>query len=656
MDNTPSMTYNLIFRDYIGGKDYPIVLTSEGDAVAASMEVADKLNGYGLYSLIVTDEKVGKHFRLYAELEDAKEARIMLVDSNTDELRAQEVCEYSSQFQAGFWFYKNAETDTVRIALEDGSGIYVSAPYMLEFCKEENMRSVYEQELIGMAQFVYERQPLLLTSVFQKSPLSVFIDKNSRIQHSIDTRLALIDRSLMVYRKQFNQIARSLKFKLREHQHIDRIDKLTKLSPEILTFIARNPQYLVEVKKKKGIHYNGKVYLPEKTMVSKNVEDYGTYENCYILSFLKMLGCECERMKLHLDLAQRNAKKRMDRARLKSQREDFESLYEKYKREAQLAKRLDKNAKRLFLMYDTAFKIKDKKHIKANVSKPNMTAVFRQLPEYNVYYNEVFVPWFEYGIHILDACMDDVYDTFTTAVSNPSTTYELYIVSSWIDYFIENGYQYDERRAQYAGVHEKESRYSDNAYQFTFTKSVGETVESVALYYSPSVYLPKHEKNQERYVTHEYNVDDCLYRRTKHSVVSREDNETNGEGAHYEPDFIIKYERDDIVRYVMADAKHKDYKTVVDEDIPELLYKYIESIKPLKLPGKDIKVAGLCAIYHSHSYENEDMLDAVDYFEYNQELDDEPFTKLMYMNALDEECNWHEIFERMLLSAKNYGI
>lgn len=655
MDSTLKSTYSLILYDYTESKKHELKFARQDAEELPQGEPDEILNGYGLYSIIETAEFTVKRFKLFAESVDDTGDRIQLIDSSED--KVDNSSEYFSNYQNGFWFYHNSEQDNLRIVMETEGCRYESAPICLKFYEKDEERKAGELELIDMVQYVYAEQPLLLLSVFQKSPLSVYIGEDSRIRNSIDAKLALIERCVQLYNRQYSAIVRSLKFKLKSHEYIDRIDKLTGLNADTLSFIARNPQYLVEIKKKKGIRYNGKVYLPEKTIVSKNVVDYGTYENCYILSFLKMLMSECEKLKIHLNLAQRDALKRQNKADLKSQKDDFNTLVQKYQRQAQLAQRHETNVKHLFAMYKTAFKIEDMKHITADIGKPRVTAIFKQIPEYNIFYKEAFVPWFEYGINIFDEMISDVCDTFTTAVSNPSTTYELYIVCMWINFFINHGYTFDSRKAKFAGIHEKESRYSDNAYEFVFSKPAEEALdeqEEITLYYSPSVYLPVYDKKLNEVKLDENNVDEFLYRNTRNSIVSREDKETNGKGAHYEPDFILRYQNGNELRYMLADAKHKDFEAVRKEDMPKLLYKYIDSIKVLKKHDIDAKVAGLCAVYNKHSYDEEELLDTTDYFEFNQYPEEEPFAKMLYMNIDDSECGWENIFTQMLSFIKQF--
>lgn len=672
MDSENQNMLNLILHDYSTPGDYHFTLTPFSESMVCEQEnvstaVSEEyLNGYGLYSIFVDPQLEHQQFKIYVEKTDvAGDNRIVVVNS-ADESRSsyrKNNLEYFSEYQSGFLFYRGMDGHTIRIVLETGGCCYASAPVKLSYQQEDReSRKSDEQELVDMVQQIYAEQPLLLLSVFQKSPLCVYIGEDSRIRESIDTELALMERCIQVYHKQYSAIRRSLKFKLQSHSYMDRLDKLTGLTADTMSYIAQNPQYLVEVKRKKGIRYNGNVYLPEKTIVTKNVVDYGTYENCYILSFLKMLIHECEKLKLHLRIAEEDAVRRRERARLKSQKADFDTLVQKYQGQLRMVCKHGKNVKRLFSMYQTAFQIGKNKSISSNISKPRVTAVFKQIPEYNIFYRDAFAPWFDYGIKISDNMTPDTCETFVTAVSNPSTTYELYIVCMWIKYLMEAGYTFSDRQAKYAGIHEKESRYSDHAYEFVFTKeddasTEAEEPEEITLYYSPSVYLPVFDGENNRVIMNENNVDAFLYRNTRNSIVSREDQETNGIGAHYEPDFILKYQKGNVVRYIMADAKHKDYETVRKTDMPQLLYKYIDSIKTLKAEGVDARIAGLCAVYHQHCYDAVgNQIDTVDYFEYNQDPEEDPFTKMLYMNIEDDACNWEETFADMLIFMKQYKI
>ncbi|MBR1854617.1 MAG: DUF2357 domain-containing protein [Lachnospiraceae bacterium] len=556
---------------------------------------------------------------------------------------------------ADFHFYKETR-DTVTLVLRNNRD------------KTQYQTNIFltggstDQEVLKMLKTIYDEQPLLLLSVFQKTPLDVYLDKNSNIKDSMDTRLALIKQCITIYHKQYTEIRKSPKFKLKQLKYIDRINKLTNVTQATLSFIAQNPQHLVEVNRKRGIKYDGKVYLPAKTLVEKNIIDYNTYENQYIVSFLKMLLLECPKMARRIRRSIEEAATWKQKVTPKSQKNDFESLAQKYQRQLHQVCQYEQDLQSLFTLYQKFFHMEKEKNITGKLQKPRATAVFRQLSEYSIFFTEAFLPWFEHGAKIDDNRVDRE-KIFTTAISTPSTTYELYIVTMWVQYFQEMGYTFDANHAKYAGMHEEASRYQDYAYEFIFYKHSmprenGEVYrDELILYYSPSVYIPQPDKNSQdknQYKISENNVDRLLYRNTKKSLVRNSD-ETNGIGAHYEPDFIIMLRRgtytetnhqwtgESIVRYIMADAKHKQYDEVCQKDMPELIYKYLNSIKICESAARTAevkaKIAGLCAIYHQHKQDS-DLEESTDYFEYDAfSAGDEPFAKMIYMNVNEADSN-----------------
>ena len=651
---------NIVLHNYCSMSDCPLVLSKDVPAGNADEEVL-AVNAYGLYSFRVETALEHRHFKISVEnLENGAE-RQQVVDSSEDMYKSarSSINEYISKYNEGFIFYEHALNEKVRIVLETGGVCYRSVPVLISFGTNSDAdREISEKEQLDMILKIYHSQPLLLVSAFQKSPLAVYIGENSRIRDSVDTRLELMRRCIDVYNRQYSDIRRSLKFRLKASTQVDRIDKLTSMTPDTLSYMVRNPQHLIKTKRGKGIVYNGAVYLPQKTLVTRNVVDHATYENCYILSFLKMLIHEAERLKIHLRLGEQDAVRWFENSAIKSQRADFENLIRKYQLDFNKLCGYEKNMKRLFDMYRTAFGIGSETRLTAKIVRPKVTAIFRQIPEYNVFLRDAFDPWFKNGINMVDDANDQLVDAFVTAVSNPSTTYELYIVCCWIDYMTQSGYTFVGKEAKYAGVHEKESRYTDYAYEFVFVRDGGQPTgdadkeEYVTLYYSPSVYLPTVDKSSGEYILNDNNVDDMLYRNTRNSMVSREDKETNGVGAHYEPDFIIKYRKGSVVRYVMADAKHKNYNEVLQDEMPKLVYKYLNSIRTKKLQGMDARIAGLCAVYHKHSdEEGNGSMDGEDYFEFDND-NDQPFVKMLYMSVSDEDSGWEKTFESMLSMAK----
>ena len=686
MDNlneeSRSDEYKIIFRNYsVVGKrkedttvqEYEMIFAPDGKVVETELPVLDK---FGLYSVRVGEELVRQNFKITLlrgnedasddkDEEDIGEIEIVNSVKVLHGSRNRNSGEFYIEYNNGFIFAdENAgQEKNLRICLEAGKQKFYAD---FKLSAPEATEDDIANELMKMVQQIYDAQPLLLMSVFQKAPLSVFLDKNSNIKGTIDVKLKLIEAAVKIYQKQYSDIRRARKFKLKEHHYIDRIDKLTNFTSKTMNYMIQNPQYLIEVKKKKGIFYGGKVYLPEKTLVTKNIVNYDIYENRYIVSFLKMLLSECARLKLQVKLLEVNAVAWKKGATNKSQEADYEGLIQKCRRQEVSISRYAEELKKQFLTYKMIFELDKAKDIKEDISKPRVTAIFRQLPEYNKFYVGAFMPWFEYGIKPVQDAMQKPADAFITAVSNPSTTYELYIVVKWLEYLAEKGYELDAKKAKFAGVHEKESRYSDDAYEFVMYKETKDESdaevmrEEITLFYSPSVYIP--EKNVlGAYGISEKNVDAILFRNTRKSKVSREDKESNGKGAHYEPDFILKYQcgqykenefvSKTTIRYLMADAKHKDYDIVWKEDVPDLIYKYINSIKAKPIENADIKIAGLCAVYHKHSYnEIGDIVDEKEYFEFGEVFggsENEPFTQMLYMHV-DDEDSWQEDFDYVL--------
>ena len=600
-----------------------------------------ELKNYGLYGFRTKDYVLsGKKVKLGIRCEDDTTEWILDTSKKKTEWQGKDFCFPDAQFP-----FLDYEGSSVRLVLDINKTVYLSDELIVKTEEKE-----VGEELAKMVKRVYDEQPLLLCSVFQKTPLDVFLGEDSRIKDSIDTKLALMEKCIRVYHYQYTEIRRALKYKLRSNDYIDRIEKLTGMTPQTLRFIAQNPQYLAEVKRNKGIKINGKIYLPEKTLVSRNVLNYDTYENRYMLSFLKMLIMECEKLKTHISLAKEDAEKRTraDVTSTASQRADFEVLSNQYRKQYDSTCIHEENLKDLFSMYKIALRIEDDDSITGKIERPRMTAVFMQIPEYNRYYKNAFIPWFDHGIKPADEL--DMSEAFVTAVSNPNTTYELFIVVELLKYLRETGYEFQVNKAKYSGIHIKDTRYSDYAYEFLFVRNkADEESEEITLYYSPSVYIASTEKSNGNTVgvkLSENNVDRLLFRNTRNSLVSDND-ETNGKGAHYEPDFIVKYRKGNVIRYVMADAKHKDYETVRKDDFPKLIYKYLDSIKVLKDgfreedKGVDAKISGLCAVYNKHSIgENGCYSDETDYFdENNLSSEDERFVKAIYLNVDEDEAD-----------------
>ncbi len=479
-------------------------------------------------------------------------------------------------------------------------------------------------ELGSMVAAIYRRQPLLLFSVFRdpRTTVSVTLGKDSLLKDPIEVRLKLIENSIGYYSRHYSDIKRALKFKPITRSGIDSIDKLANVTPDTLGFIASNPQYLVPTRRKNGIHIRGKTYLPEKTLVNRQITSYDIYENRYILSFLELLRKECRFWKAIAEKLTSLMDTEKEKALHENKKTDFSAQADIFREYVTRLSQAEKNIPRLFGRYSNALGFSD---VSEKLTKPRMTAVFKQIPEYNIFFEKVFMPWFRDGLLPSDEKAHEY--VFRTAFSKPYTTYELFIVSMLTEQFRKLRFEPDDGYTRYAGVHEKESRYQDYAYVFPFTRSGS---EKLTLFYSASVYVVDKRSGDHVLRNGAENADEILYRNTTNTFPGRD-----GKGCHYEPDLIIKYENSEKkkLRYIIADAKKKGFEEVRAKDMPELEYKYLNSIGLLRdrVGDLDAAVSGICAIYNADQNK-----EAEDYHENaGADVIRRPFVKMLYLNATD---------------------
>jgi hypothetical protein len=104
----------------------------------------------------------------------------------------------------------------------------------------------------------------------------------------------------------------------------------------------------------------------------------------------------------------------------------------------------------------------------------------------------------------------------------------------------------------------------------------------ITLYYEPVIY------DEDR-----RNINGIeLYRNNNISLGRDTDDERKG--RYYVPDYIIKYEKDVKIQYLICDAKFSRKTKVQHQIIPDLAYKYLTSISPL---SENANVLGLYIFY-----------------------------------------------------------
>jgi hypothetical protein len=204
--------------------------------------------------------------------------------------------------------------------------------------------------------------------------------------------------------------------------------------------------------------------------------------------------------------------------------------------------------------------------------RPEPSAIFMNLPQYNRIY-ECILRWF--GKTGYDLINERTMISFTHAPA----IYEAYVLIKLITQIKEFGYDLIESKL---AAYPKQAGwlYKNQNYNNTFVFSNEDS--KITLYYEPVIY------DEDR-----RNINGIeLYRNNNISLGRDTDDERKG--RYYVPDYIIKYEKDVKIQYLICDAKFSRKTKVQHQIIPDLAYKYLTSISPL---SENANVLGLYIFY-----------------------------------------------------------
>lgn len=405
--------------------------------------------------------------------------------------------------------------------------------------------------VINMIEYIYGNCEDYLYEEHKYSTILSGIKANETI--SLEAKIAFLEQTLDIYKKSYQYLKNNPYCKLEKKETVDSFDKLQSISQRTIQYITNNIDELAVVNYNTGIRYNDQYYQPNRVLVEKNSYSYDVYENRIIVGFLKTLVSE---IKITIkSLLEKTYLKNKTSAqdgyvdsmyqifsrsikRINGYIESLESLYNKYQQ--------------LYCFYIQLF------NISANAvsALPVFTPVFRSINAYRQIYT-VIHNWFSIGNY--DLGKDELLLSFIST----SKIYEYYCLVKMLCHITKNT-EYELIESNSISYRVNNSFYGDTKYNNTFIFVNSDS--KLTLYFQPVVYGDSRAFN---------GLD--LFRNT--SSNAKKDN--NNKGKTYTPDYIIKIERNNIVEYIILDAKFSTPENIRLHQLQELVYKYLFSISTL---------------------------------------------------------------------------
>ncbi len=450
------------------------------------------------------------------------------------------------------------------IQLIDGTEVNVESKYISVLVKKGNLN----ESVKLMIRYVYENQEYLLLNGHPRAKDISGLKENGI--RGLETQIILAEEIADLYENSYGYFRANSRFKLEKKPIIERIEKLQQVDFATIHYIAQHPEQLRRASINNGICIANKYYYPQKTLIMQNVYSKNIYENRVIIGFLKNMVASIIDMIRQLEELGRNVPKVTEfqdeyinssnfifSETKKIILQNYEKLNSLYRRFAWLLG-----------MYNEIFHIT----VESIESIPKCSAIFKAVPQYNRIYTKI-IQWYKFGIYDLTK------EKYMLSFIKISQIYESYLLAKFINYFKEQGFVLDNFKLCEYQIRKK-WKYRNTKCNNTFEFS--DESQRITLYYQPVIY--------DKDCSDVNGIE--LYRNNTISISNEKEEERNG--YYYVPDYVLKCERDNCVKYIILDAKFSSLSTVQHYYIPSLVYKYLFSISST---SDNANISGLCVIY-----------------------------------------------------------
>lgn len=464
---------------------------------------------------------------------------------------------------------------------DSASVSFVSAPLPVLVREGPVSRSVE-----AMADFVFENQEILLSK--QKFRQREF-SNSGRESGDLETRLSLVEEILAVYEGNVPYFKTNCRFRMAQVDVVDRMEKLQQVTPRTVAFTAQHPEFLKKVSGNQGVLWSGERYLPSKTLVTQNMYSKDIYENKMVVSFLHCLLEGLEEMALELTALvlpyEQGEHTMVQGATHSAYLPSYRCILGKMSRVLLLQKErvslLQERCLGLALEYHRILEYPLEVWERLE-GTPRPTAILLTVPQYHGIYTHMD-QWFHEGMY------DFGREQAFLSCIQISTLYEQYLLTRFIQYFQEEGWErerfYCQRYGPELGAYPEHSREVPNSFVFSRGRV------KVSLFYQPNIYDSDHRK---------WNAVVGLYRNNNNTL--HLDGSEVGRGNYYQPDFVFRIQQGGVSRFVIVDGKFSSLYNVKQYYLMPLIYKYLFSLTPVK--EGDV-MSGLAVFYGKCSEDEE---------------------------------------------------
>lgn len=427
--------------------------------------------------------------------------------------------------------------------------------------------------IINMIDYIYDNCDNYLYEEHKHSKTGVGVMPNTNI--SIDTKLALIKEICDVYVKSYQTLKHSAQNKLINTNRIGNFNELQNIRQSTINYIVNHPEELQPVIYNSGISVNKQYYEPRKTLVQSVAYSCDIYENQVLVGFLRTIVQELKEIRILVEL-----QKNRNTAPYRKNGYVDSTYYIYTKNIIMLNNYIEiindwlPKIKKLYIEYKKILNVTD-----LNVfSVPRYTNIFRRIMPYKIIFEQI-QKWFNCGNY--DLLKSDLLLSFVS-------------ISKIYEYFCLIKINRSLEKCGYKLVSGFPFKYTENRYYrntvYNNTFEFSKEATNITVYYQPIIYGKTSNRERPNGIG--------LFRNTSISIIDPKalamlDESEAKYGNYYNPDYLIKINRNNHTSYHILDAKHSSPNNIKRYQLPYLVFKYLFSISTLQ---KDNSVDGICII------------------------------------------------------------
>lgn len=453
------------------------------------------------------------------------------------------------------------QSDLVSLALKilykDGSARYLYSQYLL--CASKNIEDRENTENMIKELLIYDEDKVNSWIFGNKEWRDIpngLMEGSMRAKSykSVMTYIQLLKQIVGCYKENFLYFKNSAKHNVLPTKETINYNKIRRFEQKDLNWLVKNLEQLAPVNIDTSIEIGGVNYLPLKVITESRHLNYNVYENQVIISFLKIIADEAQKIcsELHKSIVtEENIYNKLRRMSIKGYYAPIitvKQIQNKYLRIMQdNLEVVISELKNTYQMYDRILSVDNIKLVVI----PKRTKAFQEIRAYSTIY-DMIIKWFEFGEINLEK------EKVIFRVKTIDKLYEYYCLQQILKMLSEVGFSVDDINEDICFYsYEVDDDQYKNELDIANTYILHREKAKVTVYYQPVIYSDGYRNELN------------LYRSTKNN-------------SYYTPDFVLKFVDGEKESYVILDSKYANRNSIVRYRLKECIWNYGVEIEPCK--------------------------------------------------------------------------